>query len=59
MAMDTQDALRPAGPGIDDVLVPLVGLTVLGATFGAPGLGLVPAAGSDGVGHGVDAALSA
>jgi hypothetical protein len=47
MAIDTQDP-RLAGFEIGDVLVPLVGLTVLQATFGAPGIALGRAAGADG-----------
>jgi hypothetical protein len=44
MVIRTQEPLLPAGAGIDDVLVPLVGLTVLRATFGAPELTLGTAA---------------
>ena len=58
MAMGTQDPLQAVG--IDDVLVPLVGLTVLGATFGAPGLDLGGGASPDGACHdGLDAAVPA
>jgi hypothetical protein len=60
MVMGTQDPLLQAGAGIDDVLVPLVGLTVLGATFGAPGLMPDAAAMADGAAlDGVDAVAPA
>jgi hypothetical protein len=60
MVMGTQDPLLQAGAGIDDVLVPLVGLTVLRATFGAPGLLPGAAAIADGAGlDGVDAVTPA
>jgi hypothetical protein len=58
MAIGTQDPLQAAG--IDDVLVPLVGLTVLGATFGAPGLALGSSTSPDGaLFDGLDAAVPA
>jgi hypothetical protein len=47
MAIDTQDP-RLAGFEIGDVLVPLVGLTVLQATFGAPGIAPGRTVGADG-----------
>jgi hypothetical protein len=46
MAISAQDP-RPAGFEIGDVLVSLVGLTVLQATFGAPGIMLGRAVGAD------------
>jgi hypothetical protein len=58
MGIGTRDSLQAVG--IDDVLVPLVGLTVLGATFGAPGLDLGDAGSPDGAYHdGLDAAVPA
>ena len=60
MAKITSDPLLDTGVGIDDVLVNLVGLTVLGATFGAPGLALRTAPSPDGAYlDGVDAAVPA
>ena len=59
MLIDTQDPGR-AGFEIGDVLVPLVGLTVLQATFGAPGITLGRTVGADGAfDHSIEAGVPA